>query len=279
MICARSIALLHAARYSPITPLTHILVSLRTRVSTCTQSLHALVRTAVATPPPGLTFVLRLSTWARLCTHLEQGQCASSSEHRVMNDDAPFTALLVHWSRPAEAALPKFLQLHLPVVEEVRRYKSVFRPGRMVGGETGPRTGRAWRGRSHIAARAARDDARERCGRGGVQAAMARPRVQQPGKPGVVRCDLLEEVAEEGQQGSADGVDADAAAATTSLRARCFATRRLKRLTRRLAHEEGARTAPMLQGKDGDVDVKMLDTILPRTSPYPFRSRWASVGA
>ena len=43
-----------------------------------------------------------------------------------MNDDAPFTALLVHWSRPAEAALPKFLQPHLPVVEEVRRYKSVF---------------------------------------------------------------------------------------------------------------------------------------------------------
>ena len=61
-----------------------------------------------------------------------------------MNDDAPFTALLVHWSRPAEAALPKF-RSRTGGGEEVRRYKSVSCPRRMVGGETGPRTGRAWK--------------------------------------------------------------------------------------------------------------------------------------
>lgn len=204
-------------------------------------------------------------------------------EHRVMNDDAPFMALLVHWSRPAEAALPKFLQPHLPVVEEVRRYKSVFPPrGGWSEAKPVPEPGELGEvGRISLLVQHATMR---------VNAADAEAfRRQWPdlgynslGEPGVVRCDLLEEVAEEGQQGSADGAaDADAAAATTFVARKVFRNAAAQKAHEAAEHMKRWReaTAPMLQGKDGDVDVKMLDTILPRTSPYPFRSRWASVGA
>ena len=48
-------------------------------------------------------------------------------EHRApAGEDAAFTALLVHWQPAEETVLPAILQPHLPLVEAVQRYKTVF---------------------------------------------------------------------------------------------------------------------------------------------------------
>lgn len=203
---------------------------------------------------------------------MEHRAAATAGTDGASGDDQAFTALLVHWQRAEEAVLPAFLQPHLPVVVAVQRYRTVF-PGRSGWAEAPPTAEPGELGeigrvsllvqQTTLSVHAADADAFRRLWPDLGYNAL--------GEPGLVRCDLLEQVADGEQEG---------ATAT-------FVSRKVFRHATALAAHEASEhaqrwreaTAPLLAGKDGKRAVTMLNTLHPRTSPHPFRSRWATVGA
>ena len=186
--------------------------------------------------------------------------------------DVLFTALLIHWHRQDRAELPSVLASHLTSVESVVRYRTVF-PERARWKQPKPATEPGelpelgWVALlvQQTTVTVAADDA------DAFRRAWPDLGYNSMGEPGVVRCDLLEEAAEEEE---AAGESGTAATAT-------FLARKVFRHKYALdAHEASAHyaewsgvVAPLLKAKSAPV---YLDTISPRSTPHPFKTRWAS---
>ena len=192
-------------------------------------------------------------------------------EHKGANGDGtspPFTTLLVHRHRQDDTALPTNIAPHLPVVERISRYRTVFpersrwREARPVAepGELGEI------GRVSLLVQEARMV---------VDAEHADPfRRLWPdlgynalGEADVVRCDLLQE-------------DKDGGTGTSST----FLARKVFRNAAALAAHEVSEhyvrwqeaAASLIKDGPGTIPATLLDTVAPISSPSPFRTRWAT---
>lgn len=232
--------------------------------------LHVTLLTARMPPGSNATARASLRARAELATSTlpDPSGCGALRfelmEHR--GEDAPFTAALVHWKAPAveAAVLPAWLAAELAPVESTRRLTTVFpevsrwkvaAPSVEAGevGEVGYVTLlvqlQTWTLPTPDAADAFR--------RGWVDLGF-----NALGERGVVRCDLLEEP--------------DAASSSASLR---LVTRKVFRDAAALAaHEASAHYLRWRAGVGEQVaqptESLALDTLHPRSSFHPFRSRW-----
>ena len=194
------------------------------------------------------------------------------TEHRprpgtAADDDRVFTALLIHWHQQDRAELPAVLASHLTSVESVVRYRTVFperarwkesKPAIEPGGL--PELGWVALLVQQTTITVAADDA------DAFRRAWPDLGYNALGEPGVVRCDLLEEAAEE---------EEEAATTTTFLARKVFRHNDALQAHEATAHfaEWSGAIEPLLKAKSEPV---YLDTISPRSTPYPFKTRWAS---
>lgn len=176
---------------------------------------------------------------------------------------ATFAAWQIHWQRPETVGLPAWLTTELTPSQPVRRFVTVF-PERSRWREATPHVepgelGEVGRVSLLVQLSTLRVPTTEA---EGVRRGWPDLGYNALGEAGVVRCDLIEEASNDGE-------------ATTT-----FVARKVFRNSLALrAHEDSEHfqrwreaTQPLLVG--GAVETQLLDTLHPRSSPFPFRSRW-----
>lgn len=194
--------------------------------------------------------------------------------------DAQFTALAVHWKRQEEPLLPSWLTESLQLSEATTaRYTTVFpersrwkeaqpaiEPGEL--GEIGRISLLAQQIRFHVDAQST--DAFRR--------AWPDLGYNSLGEPGVLRCDLME--AE-----STDESNAPVSDSTAEHGSIMFIARKVFRNAAALREHEASEhyqrwietARPLLHASTTQPPATLLDTLHPRTSPFPFRSRWMTI--
>ena len=193
-------------------------------------------------------------------------------ERRGDDADAPFTALFISRQRHGAASLPSWLAAELGPVESVLRLTTVFpergrwteaapavEPGEL--GELGRVSLLVQQNVWTLASASAADAFRRSWPELGYNSL---------GEPGVVRCDLLtlEEETGAGARGAGGAVR--------------FVARKVLRDAAALAAHESSehyvawreRLAIDAAGEATVTESRLYDTLLPRSSAYPFRSRW-----
>jgi len=181
--------------------------------------------------------------------------------------DPLFTAVLVHRQHQEAPALPAWMAERL-TVQSMRRFTTVF-PERSRWKESPPQQEAGELGEVgrvallvQLTRMVVQADAAE-----SLRLGWADLGYNALGELGVVRCDLMLEVTAAGDTG-------DAAAPVTYVARKVF--RNARALEDHQATEHYQRwhqaTMPLLQGA---AQTELLDTLHPRSSPYPFRTRWA----
>jgi len=186
-------------------------------------------------------------------------------EHKTADDSGDFSALTVHWHQPPEAdpGLPGWLAAEVDV-RSAQRLRTVF-PERSRWKEAVPiaepgelgEVGRIALLVQRSVLVAADADAADQLRRGWADLGY-----NALGEPGVVRCDLFV-------------YDDDPLT---------FVARKVFRGPQALRAHEGSdhfvrwreATQPLLSGSSQAAQTELLDTLHPRSSPYPFRTRWAT---